>query len=584
MTQPGLFDSPKVSPAQARVPFRLRPYQVAALEAIRDEFAAGTRRTLLVLPTGCGKTEVFAQVIGMYPGERALVMVHRQELAAQAAKRIRERTGRTVHIERGNIWALGAGRDDVVVAMVQSLNAGSGDERRMHRWASEHFGPVVIDEAHHATAKSYRAVLEHFDHDRSRVLGVTATPDRADEEALGQIFQTVAYEYELLDAINAGWLCMPRQKFVDVDELDLSQVKTTAGDLNQGQLAELVERDKMVLSFSGPIYELAKGRKSLVFCVTVKQAMLMSQLLNNWHPACAEWVSGETPDHEREQIFGRFGRGDTQFLVNVGVATEGWDDPSKENPVQVVAICRPTKSRALYAQMIGRGTRPVPGLVDPIDSAEERLAAIAGSVKPYLEVLDFVGNAGKHTLACVTDLLAGNLEPADAERLRRRVAKKGRGEPVDVQAEMEGMKREDERVAEARKARGIQAKPWYSLREIDPFESLGVQRIREKGYHRGRQISDAMRGVLERRNIDPDKLNYTQAIEVVRAIKQKDLPTCKQCRLLEQKGLMKPDMTATQASRLIDVLQRECNWDARRKSAGEWEQIRKGDDGQGVPY
>ena len=142
--------------------------------------------------------------------------------------------------------------------------------------------------------------------------------------------------------------------------------------------------------------EMAGDRKTLVFTVSVAQAHGVADVLNRHRAGSAAAVDGKTPADERARLFHEYGAGRLQHLVNVGIATEGWDDPSTDRPIEIVAVARPTKSRSLYAQMIGRGTRPLPGLVDPLRDADHRRAAIAGSIKPALMVMDYAGNAGKH--------------------------------------------------------------------------------------------------------------------------------------------------------------------------------------------
>lgn len=536
--------------------FALRPYQIECVNAIGESWAAGNKAVLIVQATGTGKTEVFANVIGRYSKRRALVLAHRQELVDQAAKRIRQRTGKIVSIERGENWAPRRGDRDVVCATVQSLVAGQGDAKRMARFDREHFDVVIIDEAHHAVASSYRKILEHFAHDGAKVLGVTATPDRADEEALGRVFEAVAYEYDLRRAIGDGWLCPVKQTCVEVSGLDLSSVHTTAGDLNQEELASIVEEEKMLHAFASPTFNLAGARKTLVYTVTVKQGERFAEILNRWDSGCARFVCGSTPEHERNETFGDFGRGAFRFLVNVGIATEGWDDPSIDHPIQVIAMCRPTKSRSLYAQCVGRATRPVPGLVDAQPTDALRRLAIAGSVKPYAEVLDFVGNAGRHKLVTVTDILCDDLEEAEREELSRRVKEKAKREPTNPEAELDVMRREAEerRRAEIAKRSGLRIAAAYSTGEIDPFDLLDIKPIRERAWHRGRPISDKQRAMLTKYNIDAEKVNYTNAQRIIGEIIKRDMPTPKQVKTLARFGMYAEGMTFKQASAAIDRL------------------------------
>lgn len=550
-----LFETPE-KPVTATAKFRLRSYQTESADAIGEAWNAGKKCVLIVQATGTGKTEVFAEVIRRYSNGRSLVLAHRQELVDQAARRIAQRTGRNVSIERGDQWAPRHGERDVVCATVQSLIAGRADNRRMTRFTPEHFDVVVIDEAHHAIANSYRYILEHFAHDGAKILGVTATPDRADEEALGRVFEAVAYEYGLDRAIEDGWLCRVRQTCVQVCDLDLSNVHTTAGDLNQEALGFIVEEEKMLHAFAHPTYELSRGRKTLVYCVTVKQAERFAEILNRWEPDCARFVSGKTPEHERNEIFGGFGKGTFRFLVNVGIATEGWDDPSVDHPIQVISMCRPTKSRSLYAQCVGRATRAVPGIVDAQPTAELRKAAIESSVKRYAEVLDFVGNSGKHKLITLTDIMCDDIEDDEREELTRRVKEKATREAVDPSEELEKMRaeREELKKREIAKRAGLKLTTKYSVSEIDPFDLLDIKPVRERAWHRNRPLSDKQRALLEKFKVDPTKVNYTNAQRIISEIIRRDMPTPKQVKTLERYGMFHDEMTFTQARAALDRL------------------------------
>ena len=238
---------------------QLRPYQVEAVERILLDLDR-VRSTLLVCPTGTGKTQIFSEVARRWrPRGRVLVLAHRDELIEQAKTRM-EQFGLQVKIEKADLCAA---RDlagtDVVVASVQTL----AHESRRLAYNPSTFGLLIVDEAHHAPAPSYRNIIGYFS--GARVLGVTATPDRGDEIALGNIFESVAFEYDLRDAIDEGWLVPIRQKAVTVQGLDLSHVRTTAGDLNDGDLDRVLTEEQTLHGMVGPTVELAGHRPTLIF-------------------------------------------------------------------------------------------------------------------------------------------------------------------------------------------------------------------------------------------------------------------------------------------------------------------------------
>ena len=188
------------------------------------------------------------------------------------------------------------------------------------------------------------------------------------EKPLGKVFESVAFDYQLPDAIHDGWLVPIEQQFVFVDGLDLSDCRTTAGDLNGGDLARVMEIEETLHRVVAPTMELAGDQKGLVFSASVAAAQRMAEIANRHKPGCAEFICGTTPMEDRREILRRYAQSDFQYLFNCMIATEGFD----ESTIGVVAIARPTKSRALYAQMVGRGTRPLPGIVDGLETGRNR--------------------------------------------------------------------------------------------------------------------------------------------------------------------------------------------------------------------
>ena len=536
----------------------LRPYQSAAVDGIFEAWRT-SRSTLLVQPTGTGKTVTFAHVINRMPMGRALVLAHREELIFQAADKIEAVTGAKPDIEMAEMRADHAmfGKARVIVSSIQTQCAGRNGDTRMKRFDPQEFSLLVVDEAHHATAPTYRRVLEHYGRNPDlKILGVTATPDRHDEDALGQVFETVAYDYELLNAIHDGWLVPIHQRSVVVDGLDYSSIRTTAGDLNGADLARVMEYEETLHGIAHPTIELAASRKTLVFAASVAHAERLCEIFNRHSTGCARFVTGTTPKDERRGMLADYAAGKFQMLVNVGVATEGFDEPG----IQVVVMARPTKSRALYAQMAGRGTRPLPGLVDAHQEADARRAAIAASVKPACEIIDFVGNSGRHRLITTADILGGNYSDEVVARARAK-AEEADGAAVDMAELLADAEKTIAEERERARRAALRVKARYTSQVVDPFDILHIEPWRERGWDTGRQPSEKMLALLDRNGIDTHGLSFTQAKPLVgEIIHRYEERKCsfKQARLLSRFGYP-TDVLFAEASRLIDALAKN-NW------------------------
>jgi len=521
----------------------------SVLEAWKD-----VRATLLVMPTGSGKTRVVAGVIERLPAGRVMFLAHREELIFQAASHIHRVTGQQPAIEMAEMRADHAmfGKARVVVSSIQTQCAGRNGDTRMKRFDPGEFGLVVADEAHHVTAPTWRRVIEHYGQNPDlKILGVTATPDRHDEEALGQVFDSVAFDYELLDAIRDGWLVPIQQRSVVVDGLDYSSIRTTAGDLNGADLARVMEYEETLHGIAAPTMELAAGRKTLVFAASVAHAERLCEIFNRHRTECARFVTGTTPKDERRGMLADYAAGKFQILVNVGVATEGFDEPG----IQVVVMARPTKSRALYAQMAGRGTRPLPGLVDAHEAADARRVAIAASAKPACQIIDFVGNSGRHKLITTADILGGNYSDEVVDRARK-AAEDANGAPVDMAEALADAEKDLAEERERARRAALRVKARYTSQVVDPFEVFHIEPWRERGWDTGRQPSEKMLALLERNGIDTKGLTFTQAKQLVgEIIHRYEEKRCsfKQARLLSRYGYP-TDVPFAEASRLIDAL------------------------------
>jgi superfamily II DNA or RNA helicase len=505
----------------------LRPYQVEAVDAIFGEFER-VRSTLLVLPVGMGKTTVFTSVARRWADEGrgcVLVVAHREELISQAVDRLKSFDLR-VGVEMGDRRVEMLFQPQVVVATVQTMARAS----RRERFAADAFSLVIVDEAHHATADSYRSIPAYFT--GAKVLGVTATPDRS---AMGTVFESIAYAVDIRDAIKGGYLAPIRQQAVQVDGLDLSRVRTTAGDLNEAELEQVLVEEETLHGIAHPTIELAGDRPTMVFAATVAHAHALADVMRRRvGDGQVVALDGTTDREERRTALARFQRGEFQFLLNCALFLEGFDAPR----ISCVAMARPTKSRILYTQAIGRGTRLHPGKSD-------------------LLVLDFEGNAGRHSLVCALDVLDGN----DDQEVR---AKAKRAMDEDPQLDILGaLDVARVQVAEAKRKK-VLAEAKYRAVEVDPFAVLGV--AASAGRWGGVPVTDRQAELLRRAGIEPTSLDKGQASALIDKIitrQREGLCTFKQAKTLMRAGL-NPDVTFEQARRAIDTLA------ANRWKAPDW--------------
>lgn len=539
----------------------LRPYQNEAVEAVEREFLTNNS-TLLVMATGLGKTATFGEMIRRMStnGKRCLVIAHRSELVEQAARHIQTRVGINASVEMAERRATTGGYSDpVVVASVQTCVAERGGAKRMERFNPSQFSLVVVDEAHHATSSSYRDVINYFTAGGAKVLGVTATPDRADEEALGQVFDSVAYEYGVAEGIADGYLVPIKQTMVTVSSLDYSDCRTTAGDLNGADLDRVLKYEETLHRMVEPTVKIAGERRTLVFCASVEHAERVAEIINRYKPNTAAFVSANTPQDRRRTIFRDFGDGKYQFLCNVGIATEGWDDPATDNKgVQFIAMMRPTKSRSLYCQMVGRGTRTLATVIDGLETPEARKAAIAASAKKCVTVLDFVGNCGRHKLMRVADALGGTWSDAVRDRATAKSEQDANNSllvEVDVLEQMDEVERDLKREAEQKRRTFIKVSTTYKTQDINPFSSLGIVPQRIPGWAKRIPASEKQLTFLKRNNVpNVDNLNTKEASQLIDHIMSS--PSDKQAWVLRKAGLDPAQFDRKGASEAIDKIKK----------------------------
>ena len=490
---------------------KLRPYQNEAKAAVLKEWDEGNIKTLLVLPTGTGKTIVFASITEecVRRGERVLILAHRGELLEQAADKLKKATGLGAAVEKAEQSCLGSWFR-VVVGSVQTLMR----EKRLSGFSRDYFDDIIIDEAHHAISDSYQTILRHFD--KARVLGVTATPDRGDMKNLGQVFDSLAYEYTLPKAIKEGYLSPIKAVTIPL-QLDLTGVAMQSGDFKASDIDTAL--DPYLYQIADEMKNYCADRKTVVFLPLVKTSQKFRDILNERGFKAAE-VNGESPD--RAEILEEFDKGEYNVLCNSMLLTEGWDCPS----VNCVIVLRPTKVRGLYCQMVGRGTRLCEG-------------------KENLLLLDFLWHTERHELCRPTHLICES--PEVAQKMTENMAENA-GCAVDLEEAEE--KAESDVVAQREEAL---AKTLSEMRTrkrklVDPLQyemSIAAEDLSSYVPAFGWECappSDKQKNRLEKLGIFPDEIDNAgkAALILDRLEKRRNagLTTPKQIRLLESKGFL----------------------------------------------
>jgi superfamily II DNA or RNA helicase len=472
---------------------QLRPYQVEAQQAILEHRARGIRTQLVSLATGLGKSVVIAtlpKLLSLRPGDVTVVVAHRDELIEQLVDKFRiENPEARIGIEKAERRA--SEDCSIVVATVQTLA-----DKRLEEFAQRfrrRISLFVIDEAHHAAAPSYRAIVDAVLAQRpeAMILGFTATPNRGDGVRLVDVFEKIVYTMDARKAIDAGYL-VPVKSYAVATSTNLDDIASRGGDFVIGQLAAAVNTVDRNARIVAAYSQHTPGLKSLVFTASVEHARDVAEefVANGIN---AEWASGETPREERERIVREF-RGDgIDVLVNCGLYLEGFDVPS----VQVILNARPTKSTTLYTQITGRALRPVDEIAHALSqtpSALERRELIEKSPKPAAIVIDLVDQAHRHELVTVPSLYG--LPPhIDAQgQMTAQVAEKFE----------ELLRRDPKRAAKVRSAAEIETalveidagamprevKPtWQAIDAVDHWR-LELPPMRVASDRRGRPIPD----------------------------------------------------------------------------------------------
>lgn len=485
-----------------------RPYQREAIRAIEGEWDKGVQKTLLVLPTGCGKTIVFCKVAEdrVCAGGRVLILAHRGELLEQAADKLQQVTGLGTALEKAESSSLDSWYR-VTVGSVQTLMR----ESRLARFAPDWFDTIIVDEAHHVLADSYQRILEHFS--AAKVLGVTATPDRGDMRNLGSVFETLAYEYTLPRAIREGYLCPIKAQTIPL-KLDLTGVGVQSGDFKAGDLGSAL--DPYLLQIAGEMRSICAERKTVVFLPLVKTSQKFRDILCDMGFNAAE-VNGNSED--RAEILRDFDAGKYNVLCNSMLLTEGWDCPS----VDCVVVLRPTKIRSLYAQMVGRGTRLHPG-------------------KSELLLLDFLWHTERHELCHPASLIC------ESEEVARKMTEnlEDAEEPVDITEAEEQAESDVVAAREEALAKQLAEMRTRKRKLVDPLQfEMSIQAEDLAGYRPafGWEMgppSAKQKEALERMGIFPDEIESagkaSLLLDRLRKRRIEGYATPKQIRALEQRG------------------------------------------------
>lgn len=505
---------------------QLRPYQQEAREAVHREWET-RRSTLLVIPTGGGKTIIFSAIIEdcVRKGQRVLVLAHRSELLDQAADKLHKTTGLQCAVEKAEQSCIGSWFR-VVVGSVQTLQR----EKRLNQFSPDHFDVIIIDEAHHALADGYRAILDYFT--GAKILGVTATPDRGDMKDLGAVFESLAYEYTLARAVQEGYLAPIKAVTIPL-KLDISGVGVQQGDYKPGELGSAL--DPYLEQIAEVIARECANRKTVIFLPLIATAQKMRDILCRHGMRAAE-VNGQSPD--RAEILADFDADKYNVLCNAMLLTEGWDCPS----VDCIVVLRPTKQRGLYCQMVGRGTRLHPG-------------------KDHLLLLDFLWHTERHQLCRPAHLVA---KTEDVARKMVETMEGAAGSAaIDLMA-AEGKAAQDV-VAdrEASLAKQLHEMRTRKRKLVDPLQFEMSIRAEDLSSYvptfgwESEPPTDKQRERLEKLGLFPDEIESAgkaaKLLERLDARIQSGLSTPKQIRFLEGKGFQHVGTWSFEAARkMID--------------------------------
>lgn len=509
----------------------LRPYQQQAIDAAREELRS-ERATLIVLPTGAGKTNVGAAIVraAAAKGGRTLWLAHRTELLDQAQERI-ARAAPDLRIGREQAERR-AGNAQIVIASVATMSR----QTRLDRWPRDSFALIITDECHHSMAASYTRIYEHFG--SARLLGFTATPDRSDGLGLKSVYPSIAFSMSMLDLVRQGFLVPIRGRVVRPEGFDAAGVKVVAGDFQEKGLTEALEQAGVLETIARSLVSDSEGRCTLVFVPGVATAHRLAGIIDAIPDAGGAHALDGTSDPEIRAIrLSQFSAGKFRFLVNCALFTEGTDLPR----VACVGVVRPTMSRALFIQMIGRGTRLYEGKSDCL-------------------ILNFAPSNCRHRIVVPVDALLGDELDDLTKQAIRELAE------LDPDAAIDDLfARAEDLVAERKAAAARVTSIKSQLKAWDPYlgDALDIDEPTP-----GRAVSEEERDRCANQLIEAGvaskvvcKLTPVQVVAMARSLRNRraaGLCSLKQARQLAKRGL-NPNASRAAASRAMAALER-CGW------------------------
>jgi len=450
--------------------FDLRYYQEELIDGAHKAWQSH-QSTAIIAVTGAGKTEMYMSLAVSEPG-RVLVLVHRDYLINQPIERLRRSGFEDVAVEKADERAeVGIRRAKIVFASVQSIGP-EGQAKRLNTFKPDDFSLIITDEAHRATSPTYRRVYDHFKRNpRIKLLFVTATPNRKDGVALGNVCESVAGVYGPTQAINDGWIVPVKFYRRDVQSLDFSNVRLKGTDLDPEQVQSLLMQEK-------PLHEvcasLAEDRgPTIVFCPEVAIANAYAELMNSrYRPNRSKMLCAESSDEDRERAGKMLAQGEIDYIFNVNLFTEGFDLP---NLLRVVWAA-PTASLVRYTQGVGRVFRTHPSLrghlIGGREDAPKRRLLIEQSPKPYGIVVTYYPQNCKHELCDPMDILGGDDLPSDvkgfAKQVQDETSRQSGGSDTDYDLETAKIFCDFAAVVDKRR-KDLKAKATYADKEFDPM-------------------------------------------------------------------------------------------------------------------
>ena len=524
--------------------------------------------------TGLGKAVELAELVSHYSQTgRVMVLVDVTKLVRQLAATIFWYTGSEPGIEmadeRANNGQFLKGKDRVIVSTVQTQYSGDEGTERYRLFDPKEFSCLLLDETELFLAPKARSVVDYYTTGNPdiKVFGCTATPIRTDGVTMGELFTHVAFDRDILWGRDNGWLVKPRQAFVRVS-LDFSTMKVRKNedgerDYSDAEIAEKIENEQTLIELAKGIHEVAKTRKSIVVCPNVSSAKAVSHYIDAESPGCARVIYGEMADKEKDSTFYAFENDEFQFLVSVMMLTKGFDSPN----VSAVFNCRKTRSKRLYTQVMGRGTRPHKTIVAALNACEgpsQRLVMIADSIKPDMLMVNMVGIDDEVRDITILDILT-----ATDTKIRDRATKNmldsdaESADPAEAVAEAEAQLAEEE---EKRKRRLIKVKANVDVEYVDDLRTGGMVHSARGTYDV--KLANA-REVCRKFRVTDNEMAKMSA-ETIRSLSGQLIARCKaklcswrQAKVLRKNGYSREQlrgMSFADASLNLDAIAKRQGW------------------------